>query len=144
MPNGNSFSCSNCHLNPGDGGARTSFGEAVNALVTPGGNQAFWSVALAVMDSDGDGVSNGEELGDPDGDGVASRSQNISNPGNANSIPSVTTPGIVPHPQSQTIILSQTVTFQVKASGDAPLTYARTLASCPRARTGGRDQGSTS
>ena len=124
MPNGNTFSCSNCHLNPGGGGARNAFGEAVRALVTPGGAQPFWSAALAAMDSDGDGVSNGEELGDPEGDGSANRTQNISNPGNSGSTPSVTAPNILSHPQSQNIVQGQSVTFQVQAGGDAPLTYA--------------------
>lgn len=71
LPNGSVNSCSNCHFNRGGGGRRNPFGEAVQALVTPGGRQVFWGPDLAALDSDGDGVSNGEELGDPEGQWVA-------------------------------------------------------------------------
>ncbi len=70
LPNGSVNSCSNCHFNRFGGGPRNPFGEAVRALVTPGGMQVFWGPALAALDSDGDGVSNGEELGDPEGQWV--------------------------------------------------------------------------
>ncbi len=70
LPNGSVNSCSNCHFNRFGGGPRNPFGEAVRALVTPGGSQVFWGPALAALDSDGDGVSNGEELGDPEGQWV--------------------------------------------------------------------------
>jgi len=39
------------------------------------------------LDSDGDGTSNGAELGDPDGDGTPTPGATITNPGNANSRP---------------------------------------------------------
>ncbi len=39
------------------------------------------------MDSDGDGATNGEELGDPDGDGVADPGAVVTNPGDPNSVP---------------------------------------------------------
>lgn len=123
MPNGATFSCSNCHLNPGGGGARNAFGEAVNSIVS-GGNQSFWTAALAAMDSDGDGFTNGQELGDPDGDGVANSTQSIANPGNANSTPSANPPNITSHPQSKTSIVGQSVTFELQVQGDAPFTYA--------------------
>ncbi|MDG1891827.1 MAG: hypothetical protein P8L18_10995 [Verrucomicrobiota bacterium] len=44
------------------------------------------------MDSDGDGFSNGQELGDPDGDGIAETGSQVTNPGDAGSFPEVTTP----------------------------------------------------
>ncbi len=45
-----------------EGGPRTSFGNEVWSIV--GRSRApFWSEALAAMDSDGDGFSNGQELG---------------------------------------------------------------------------------
>ncbi|OWF52617.1 tyramine beta-hydroxylase-like [Mizuhopecten yessoensis] len=48
------------HLNPLGGGDRNPFGlEFKNAGMT-------WTKALCEMDSDGDGITNGEELGDPD------------------------------------------------------------------------------
>jgi len=55
VPNGSVYSCDTCHL---DGGFGQDFGA--------GDEQ--WTAALAAMDSDGDGYSNGTELLDPDGD----------------------------------------------------------------------------
>ena len=54
IPNGSVNSCDTCHLND-------DFGEDFSDA----GEQ--WTVALAAMDSDGDGYSNGTELLDPDG-----------------------------------------------------------------------------
>ena len=95
IPHGNENACANCHVNPGGGGARTPFGEAVNSLVTPGGQENFWSPSLAAVDSDGDGYTNGQELQDPDGTwqpGQAAPGDPalVSNPGDPNSIPAVT------------------------------------------------------
>ena len=87
MPNGEAVSCSACHVRAQGGGERTSFGEAVNALVTRNGREEFWTPALAALDSDGDGASNGTELGDPDGDGVAISDTGVTNPGDPNSVP---------------------------------------------------------
>jgi len=70
IPNGSKFSCSSCHVSSGGGGARNPFGEAVRALITPSAfcsGESFWGAPLAAADSDGDGRTNGEELGDPDG-----------------------------------------------------------------------------
>src|SRR5262245_21487251 len=88
LPNGNKFSCSNCHLSAGGGGSRNPFGQAVFALVTPGSCAAFWSSALASADSDGDGRTNGTELGDPTG----AWRPGMPNPGVA---AEVTNPGVV-------------------------------------------------
>lgn len=88
IPNGSKFGCANCHVSAGGGGARNAFGNAVNALVTPGGAQQFWNAALAAADSDGDNFSNGAELGDPDGDRQnVGPSSLVSNPGNIASKP---------------------------------------------------------
>ena len=76
--------CNTCHTS-GGGTARNPFGLAVEALVTPGGREAFWTPALAALDSDGDGVSNGQELGDPDGDGTRDPSIQVTSPGNPSS-----------------------------------------------------------
>jgi hypothetical protein len=69
LPNGARFNCSNCHVNPRGGGTRNPFGQAVNQAV--GGSSScsrvFWTPALAALDSDGDGLTNGAELGDPAG-----------------------------------------------------------------------------
>ena len=55
-----SYSCGTCHFNENGGGARNLFGRAfVN-------NGRSWANGLCELDSDGDGVSNGAELGDPD------------------------------------------------------------------------------
>lgn len=89
IPNGSVNSCSNCHLNPNGGGTRTPFGQAV--FIKIGGtsqNVDFWDAALAQADSDGDGFTNGEELGDPDGNFMNLGPANaVSNPGDASSTP---------------------------------------------------------
>jgi Cu/Zn superoxide dismutase len=69
IPNGFSVACFTCHVKfptPGDG-PRNAFGQEVETRVTPLGMEAFWGPELAALDSDGDGFTNGEELGDPDG-----------------------------------------------------------------------------
>lgn len=64
------------------------------ALVGSGGSSTVrWSEALANLDSDGDGVSNGVELGDPTGawrSGLSApgNRDDVSEPGNADSVPS--------------------------------------------------------
>lgn len=87
LPNGSRFNCANCHINPNGGGPRNPFGLDVEAIV--GGPSAipFWSSILAALDSDGDGFTNGQELGDPDGDGTPIPGATVTNPGNATSKP---------------------------------------------------------
>jgi hypothetical protein len=101
MPNGSVNACANCHISSGGGGARNPFGEAVRALVTSGGQEQFWSAALAAEDSDGDGVSNGIELQDPDGtwqsgDPAPGDRSLVSNPGDPDDFieqePEITSP----------------------------------------------------
>ncbi|MDP6018022.1 MAG: hypothetical protein QF689_06480 [Candidatus Latescibacteria bacterium] len=58
--------CNLCHTS-GGGTPRNSFGLDVQSLVTANGREVFWGPELAALDSDGDGVPNGVELGDPDG-----------------------------------------------------------------------------
>ncbi len=78
--------CNTCHTT-GGGTPRNSFGLAVQALVTPAGREVFWGPALAGLDSDGDGFTNGQELGDTDGDGKADPLFVATNPGSATSFP---------------------------------------------------------
>jgi glucose/arabinose dehydrogenase len=87
LPNGNVFGCANCHVSVFGGGARNAFGNAVAQVVPPGSTSPFWSTALAALDSDGDGFSNGTELGDPDGDGTPIAGAEVTNPGDAASKP---------------------------------------------------------
>ncbi|MCX6929071.1 MAG: immunoglobulin domain-containing protein, partial [Verrucomicrobia bacterium] len=122
IPNGATFSCANCHVNPAGGGTRTSFGEAFRI------NGDVWNAAVATPDSDGDGYSNGVELGDPTGawrPGQANPPGPVYNPGVASSNPgaTVTAPAITTQPVSQTVNAGATVTFTVSATGTAPLSY---------------------
>lgn len=88
IPNGADFGCTVCHTSS-TGGARNAFGtdvqtsglDGVGAL---GVQNVAWSATLAALDSDGDGLTNGEELGDPDGTwqiGDVNPDGDTSNPG---------------------------------------------------------------
>ena len=61
--------CTSCHSGSASMTSRNPFGLDVEALLTTTGDngEAFWGPELAAMDSDGDGFTNGEELGDPYG-----------------------------------------------------------------------------
>ena len=94
VPNGSKFSCNTCHTS-GGGTPRNPFGLDVQALVTVGGTETFWSPQLAAMDSDGDGFTNGEELQDPNGEWTEGTAQPgnlelVTAPGDSNSKPTAT------------------------------------------------------
>jgi hypothetical protein len=67
IPNGSENGCANCHNNPGGGGPRNAFGIDVQNQFLDNSGNVEWGPALANLDSDGDGFSNGEELQDPSG-----------------------------------------------------------------------------
>lgn len=68
--NGENFGCGTCHVNPGGGGARNSFGNDWTAIAIPNGDK--YIAELADKDSDGDGFTNAQEFeagthpGDPE------------------------------------------------------------------------------
>ena len=95
IPNGNKFGCLNCH-NSSYGGSLNSFGLSVESVVGRGSRASFWNSVLAAKDSDGDGSSNGEELGDPDGDGKSTDGAEITNPSNPESKPQKPVKPVVP------------------------------------------------
>lgn len=87
VPNGNRFRCTLCHVLPNVAGPKNAFGDAVGAVVGRGSKAEFWSASLAQLDSDGDGFTNGQELGDPDGDGEPIPEAQVTHPGDPASKP---------------------------------------------------------
>jgi len=93
VPNGDVFECGTCHEGKNKDGHWNAFGEAVD-LVVSGQNTARaidW-LALCVLDSDGDGWTNGEELLDPDcvwevGNQNPGQAASVTHPGDANDFP---------------------------------------------------------
>lgn len=91
MPNGNRIDgrgCINCHTgsSPSVGNAPLNpFGEQVWGIVGNADFATFWSPSLAALDADGDGFSNGAELGDANGDLIVERITNLTNPGDTSS-----------------------------------------------------------
>lgn len=75
IPNGEEFSCTTCHDSSfptgAQNGARNVFGQQVEANLTGTGGTATQEVdwqAIYDLDADGDGFTNGQELGDPNGE----------------------------------------------------------------------------
>ncbi len=92
VPNNNGDPCLTCHTTFG-GSPRNAFGLEIqnNFLSAPGASgNVQWGPALAELDSDGDGFSNGIELQDPSGTwtgGAIGDPNLVSNPADANSVP---------------------------------------------------------
>jgi hypothetical protein len=57
---GKGFGCGTCHINPGGGGARNSFGSDYERIAIKAGEK--YTGDLGSTDSDGDGVSNDQEF----------------------------------------------------------------------------------
>lgn len=95
IPNGDANSCANCHVSAAGGGPRNAFGQMVEAsFLSPAGftGRVQWGPELAQMDADGDGFTNGQELGDPEGlwkagDADPGEAAAVTMPGDANSHP---------------------------------------------------------
>lgn len=115
VPNGAVFSCATCHTAPP---TLNPFGMAFEE------NNLTWNALFASRDSDGDGFSNGTELGDPTGSGTPTPGATVTNPGDSTSHPpSASGPTITTQPASQTVTVGANVTFTVVATGEAPLGY---------------------
>ncbi len=99
VPNGNTASCLTCHDRAGGGRPWNPFGDELflangGVVDTSSSIDAFddafiwWNAAICNADSDGDGQTNGQELGDPEciwTGGAAARTTDISAPGNPDS-----------------------------------------------------------
>ena len=90
VPNGNVRRCLTCHLNANGGQGWNDFGNDVRSRLRNG--QPDWA-AVYMLDSDGDGQTNGQELGDPCGTWLpgqpAPRMVEVSGPGDTNSTTSM-------------------------------------------------------
>jgi len=105
IPNGSAFSCNTCHT-AGGGSPLNPFGTEIftNFLTaTSAAGDVIWGPELAALDSDGDGATNGAELGDTggtwvvgdanptgdhdEGEGDSSLGGKVFNPGDPASIP---------------------------------------------------------
>jgi hypothetical protein len=88
-------SCVSCHGDPTGGGSLNAFGQNVEKGFLSASRylgDVLWGPTLAALDSDGDGFTNGEELGDPGGvweseDPDPQRELQVTNPGDSGSRP---------------------------------------------------------
>ena len=136
IPNGGTFSCANCHVNAGGGGPRNVFGQAVPLSGSGGGASVQWSATFAAQDSDGDGFSNGTELGDPDGDGTPTAGATVTNPGDPSSFPQVVnTAPVLASIGSKAVLEGETLAFQVTGSDGDGDTLTLTASNLPEGAT---------
>ncbi|MGE5480783.1 MAG: hypothetical protein ACM3U1_10205 [Chloroflexota bacterium] len=90
VPNGSKFSCQTCHASSVP--ALNSFGQEIKNGFYDASRNVIWNAQLAGLDSDADGVTNGEELLDPNGvwktgDPNPGEPANVYNPGDGSSFP---------------------------------------------------------
>ena len=110
VPNGSATSCNTCHT-AGGGSPLNPFGLeiAANFLTAAGpAGDVVWGAELAALDSDGDGASNGAELGDPDGTWVAGDAKpesEVFHPGD---------PASTPPPAPEDTAVAETTWGQIK------------------------------
>lgn len=105
IPNGRKFSCRTCHdMSDTKYTTRNAFGKEIEAnylqpTVPIKMKKVMWQAALAALDSDGDGYTNGQELDDPNGTITNGDSTNfaiVTNPGDPTSHPMNPATEIIP------------------------------------------------
>lgn len=97
IPNGGVSGCANCHTSAAGGGPRNIFGQMIQtSFLSAAGfsGRVQWGPELAKMDADGDGFTNGQELGDPEGlwkagDADPGEAAAVTLPGDLNSHPPI-------------------------------------------------------
>ncbi|DAZ99339.1 TPA: hypothetical protein N0F65_005190 [Lagenidium giganteum] len=119
IPNGNNVKGVKAvgHVNPKGDGDRNSFGTAF------GKAKLKWKTSLCQADSDGDGQTNGEELGDPccvwaqGKDNLLQRTSGLSNPGDPKSTSDATAAGFKCENGSNATAVSTTAAPSTNAAG---------------------------
>ncbi len=86
VPNGSTFSCGLCHQGGVGGAPRNDFGQDVenNLVGSPISSASVNWAVVGPLDSDNDGLTNAEEMGDSDGDGTANPGEMVSDPADPN------------------------------------------------------------
>ncbi len=106
LPNGGQFSCGLCHEGGASGAPRNAFGAQVEEQMQGDANIASANVVwagLVNLDADGDGFTNGEELGDPEGAwriGEGQPQRSTSDPNDPNATPDPCGNGIIEENES--------------------------------------------